>query len=330
VIVPAHRPKYAPPITFGGQRVDYGDSLARELPDAGILRLKNARIVTAQGWVIGEDDCFLPDNSWFGYDNRPFDLSIYRRARLGPQTHIPGVSLNLTSEFAVGNYAHFLLDALARLHLFLATGNDLDSIDHVIVPTRKYLLLKRFLTRFGIDDSRIVTADEAPHARCDVLLAPSFPGKRRNSASWVVDFWRGCVASGTASPRRRLYVSRRGQRRSMANYAAIKPLLDRHGFKEIQGDVDPSLFAEAAVVVGEFGAGLADIVYCRPGARVVELTPPKHVLPHFYVLATAGGLSFHSVRGSYLPGAGWPINTQKEDFEVDPALLAEALDRVAG
>src|SRR5205823_4207781 len=100
--------------------------------------------------------------------------------------------------------------------------------------------------------------------------------------SWVVDFWRDKLVDCPGKPFRRLYVSRRGQRRRLANYHEIKPLLDRYGFEEIMGDIEPSVFAEAAVVVGEYGAGLTDIVFCRPGTTVIELTPPRHILPHFY------------------------------------------------
>ena len=261
VSVPSYRPTYTPAVIFGSQALDYGPALAREMPDAGVLRLKDARVFTPRGWVIGEDDHYLPDNSWFGWETRPFGLSIYARARLGPLTHARGTSLNLTSEFATGNYAHLVLDGLSRLHLFLATGMDLASLDHVLVPTRTYPILGRFLSRFGIPKAKVIAANEAAHVRCDKLWAPSFPGRRRNTPYWVVDFWRDGFRSETERPPfRRLYISRRGHRRSILNEADIKPVLDRRGFEEIRGDVDPSVFAEAAVVVGGFGAGLADII----------------------------------------------------------------------
>ena len=58
------------------------------------------------------------------------------------------------------------------------------------------------------------------------------------------------------------------------------------------------------------------------------MTPPRHILPYFYALTTAGGLQFHSLRGSYPGDCPWPVNTQQQGFNIDPTLLAPALDRM--
>jgi hypothetical protein len=311
--VPSYRPTYTPPVIFGSQALDYGPALAREMPDAGVLRLKDARVFTPQGWVVGEDDHYLPDNSWFGWETRPFDLSIYARTRLGPLTHVRGTSLNLTSEFATGNYAHLVLDGLSRPHLFLATGMDVASLDHVLVPTRTYPILGRFLSRFGIPKAKVIAANEAAHVRCDKLWAPSFPGRRRNTPYWVVDFWRDGFRSETERPPlRRLYISRRGR---ILNEADIKPILDRRGFEEIRGDVDPSVFAEAAVVVwrrlggyhllppGNKGPGIdaspahPAVFLCAGNGRRVAVSLPQGFVPRRLPLAgqhPAAGLQHRS------------------------------------
>lgn len=330
VVVPAHKPHNPAPITFASQRLDYGSARVSVFPDAGVLRLKNARLIPEQGWVIGEGDCYLPDNSWSGWELTPFNQTIYRQLRLGPQTWLGGISLNLTSEFGGTNYGHFLLDAMPRLHLYLAAGNKIASVDHVIVPTRRYPTLARLLAAIGIPDSKIVTPEMGRHLKCEILWAPSFPGWRRNVPSWVVDFWRVSLGTPSPMPARRLFLSRPGQRRSLSNRDEIEPQLLRRGFELITGDAPPSYFAEASVVVGEFGAGMADLVFCQPGTKVIQLTPPGHLLPHFYSIAAAGGMQFHAILGSYADKAKWPINTQEENFRVDPAFLSAALDAFIG
>jgi hypothetical protein len=54
-------------------------------------------------------------------------------------------------------------------------------------------------------------------------------------------------------------------------------------------------FARARVVVGVHGAGLSNIVFCRPGARVLELALPEPQFRHFMHLAAALGLPYRAV-----------------------------------
>jgi capsular polysaccharide biosynthesis protein len=49
-------------------------------------------------------------------------------------------------------------------------------------------------------------------------------------------------------------------------------------------------FAAAAVVVGVHGAGLTNLVACRPGATVLELLPGEGPFNHYFLMASVLGL----------------------------------------
>ncbi|MGE0716570.1 MAG: DUF563 domain-containing protein [Alphaproteobacteria bacterium] len=127
------------------------------------------------------------------------------------------------------------------------------------------------------------------------LTRPVFP--TRVTLPAAVAFWRGVVAAtGRASPAgtRRLFVCRAGagQRRLLDEEAAVA-ILAGAGFEA----VDPAglaigeqmrLFSGAQWIIGTHGAGLANIVFAPPGARLVELRAAAH--PLLYAeLARAGG-----------------------------------------
>jgi capsular polysaccharide biosynthesis protein len=56
------------------------------------------------------------------------------------------------------------------------------------------------------------------------------------------------------------------------------------------------------VVVGAHGAGLANLLFCTPGTKVLELFAPRCVNLCYWVISNHAGLNYH-----YLLGEGpWP------------------------
>lgn len=97
---------------------------------------------------------------------------------------------------------------------------------------------------------------------------------------------------------RRIYIDRSGPtNRRLPNEAALLARLSSRGFHAVrpeQLDLDQqiSLFNGAAMVVGQLGAGLANIAFCKPGTVVYELVPEHHRNPCFLAMALQGGLEY--------------------------------------
>jgi hypothetical protein len=89
------------------------------------------------------------------------------------------------------------------------------------------------------------------------------------------------------------------------------------------------MFAEAELVVGVHGAALSNLVFCSPGARVLELLPADFVDPVFWAITA----ELDDVELRYLlgngpsPGPGERMWGVTSDFAVDldaaSRLLAE-------
>lgn len=52
------------------------------------------------------------------------------------------------------------------------------------------------------------------------------------------------------------------------------------------------LFAQADMVVGFLGAGLANVAWCQPGTLVYELVPSHHLNPCFLAMCIQGSLPY--------------------------------------
>ena len=100
------------------------------------------------------------------------------------------------------------------------------------------------------------------------------------------------------SRRDAIYVSRFGSKRAPNCAAALESLARDLGYKvlrlhEMPWKVQLKEFAHARRVVGQHGAGLANIALCAPDTEVVELMEAEYANPLYEVLSEHAGLAYH-------------------------------------
>jgi capsular polysaccharide biosynthesis protein len=99
----------------------------------------------------------------------------------------------------------------------------------------------------------------------------------------------------------RLHLSRsRAQRRRVTNEAELRAALERQGFttvhlEDLTWAEQINAFRHAKVIVAPHGAGLANLAFCAPGTRVVELFHRAYVHGCFWRLAALRGLDYHPI-----------------------------------
>jgi capsular polysaccharide biosynthesis protein len=128
--------------------------------------------------------------------------------------------------------------------------------------------------------------------------------------------------------RKRLYITRPSStRRRVANDAAVARLLAGYGFQvcdpgRLSFAQQIEVFAQAEIVVGPHGAGLANAIFMPPGGALIELTHAGRVVWTFHEVAAAAGLAYGCVIGEMEPGADNPFFA---DFSVDCDAVDAAL-----
>ncbi len=92
-------------------------------------------------------------------------------------------------------------------------------------------------------------------------------------------------------PRNRILIAREQNLfRPMANHLKIRALLENnYGFRtyylaNMELDEIIKIFSEASIIVGEYGAGLANLVFSPEGSKVIEIRSPKSKCAHEYEL----------------------------------------------
>ncbi|MGA7932142.1 MAG: glycosyltransferase family 61 protein [Kovacikia sp.] len=287
-------PNKRPPVVYyGALMADLQRRLDPEFPEAGVLELTNALLYGEAGWIFSEEGYLLPDHSWYGQhvnEMKTVPRFLPRGRRL------EGVCLSLASDFAVGSYGHFMLDCISRLELFNKAGFKLSDVDHIFCPKPPSKTAQRLFDQLGIPVSKCIWANgNKDVVHTETLLAPSFPGTRRNYQKWLPAFIKRELLPSPPPPSRRLYISRAGCRRNVVNEEAITRILIQRGFEiydPAQHTSQPYDFAESTIIVGPHGGGLTDLVFCQPGTKVIELIPTDHVYPYYYTLSDAATLEY--------------------------------------
>ena len=228
----------------------------------------------------------------------------------------------------------FRSDCIGRLGLFYMAGFKLADVDYIFCPRPPSKTAKRLFDELGIPKSKCIWTNENKYfiLQTDRLYVPSFPGTRRNYPKWLPLFLQEKFLATPPVPSRRLYISRSGCKRNIINESAIRGIMNKYHFElydPARNDNQPYDFSESTIVVGPHGAGLADIAFCQPGTRVLELIPSDHLYPYFYTLADAAGLDYGYLIGKSThqraPSSRGPSNF---DFYVDEAELVDALDKI--
>ncbi len=142
------------------------------------------------------------------------------------------------------------------------------------------------------------------------------------------------VLPAAAGPRRVMLRRGAGNRRQMRERERIEAIAGQFGFDIVDPAMLPAaaqaqLFAGATAVIGETGAGLANLGFCDPETRVLEIQPD--CLPDGRARAACHllGLHWHVFFGvadgeaGAAPGGGF-------GYAVDPNAFAATLDRVFG
>lgn len=133
-------------------------------------------------------------------------------------------------------------------------------------------------------------------------------------------------------PSRRLYMQRAG-RRKVLNENALRKLLAKYDIEFIEDVPRPfaeqvQLYRDAAFVMGPHGASFANILWCQPGAQLLELFAPAYVPPYFRYLATVLELGYLAYCPE--PPRGSDHSHVSDDVWVDVAELEEYFVQLFG
>ncbi|GAA0604067.1 hypothetical protein GCM10009001_21510 [Virgibacillus siamensis] len=176
------------------------------------------------------------------------------------------------------NYWHWLHDTLGRYHLLQLSEH---HIDKYVLPPMTLPFQWETVNMLGIPKNKILQLSPGMHLKADRLILPSVPFNAGTCVKWTIDFLRDSFLKTTSHKHsngfERIYISREDASwRKVANEPKLMKLLSEKGFKKIVlGSLSVQeqikIFSSAKVIISPNGAGLANIMFCRPGTKIIQL-----------------------------------------------------------
>jgi hypothetical protein len=234
------------------------------------------------------------------------------------------------------NYGHWMLLILTRVAVLLDRG----VFEHrrLLVPVELSGWMTASLELAGLPEERMLRyrAEQEVLADDAMVLGPVEFAAAPLVRSLQRRLWAAAgVDSKSREPQRPVWLSRRHQhRRYLANSDAIEAMAQRLGFEVVVPEslslVDQvRLCAHASAIAGPEGANLTNLMFARPGTRVLGLVPENNNYPTFVDLCAVADLPQRWIFGRTDPRKSW-WGGYHEPFEVDMAVLERELQWLVG
>jgi len=192
------------------------------------------------------------------------------------------------------NYWHWIFDVLPRLGI-IEKQNILNDIDFFLFPDVRKKFQKESLDLLGIEESKRLSSLTCRHMCAKRIISVDHPYVLTNDAtrdiqnipSWIIEWLRKKFIISSKSNKdlpKKIYINRKDSVydskniRKIINENEVVEFLKKNGFEsivlsELSFEDQVKLFMNAEVVTGLHGAGYANIVFCSPNTKILELKP---------------------------------------------------------
>lgn len=263
--------------------------------------LESVAVINKNGRLLGDVSFQYTKKNWNLVP--PHKNNIFRQKYFVKPKYLPGTAFSLLSGggAAIGNYFHWVIDSLARIHL-LKESDLFEAVDWFLVYNLRPDFVMDSLELLGIDHKQVVVMDECKHVQTDRLIVSSpVRGNDKHVPPWACQFLRETYLPKIKNKHSYpfIYISRSDAKaRHVLNEQELITLLNNYGFKtiilsDLSFEEKIDVFSSAKVILTPIGAQLTNIVFCEKDATLIELFPAGFVLPDAVDVAKKVGMDYY-------------------------------------
>ena len=278
--------------------------------------------------VVSSDNFLIPEVSieW----SCPPELHwTFRKLKLPTPTPLSGRSLILASTGG-DSYFHWMTDVLPRLRLAEKAGYEMAFFDHFIINKVEASYQRETLDYLKIPSRKIREIAAKPNGYfCEQAVLPSLPSFPGAVPPETIQYVRSIIPETTLNKAGKLYIGRgKSKRRRIPEEGRIIDWLKTQDFEIIDcGKMSvkdqASAFAHAELIVAPHGGALTNLIFCRPGTKVVELLSTSYPNPCYKNLCGVAKLPYIGIIGNSqksettndLSDSSGAIETRLEDIK---------------
>jgi capsular polysaccharide biosynthesis protein len=279
-----------------GTLADEGLSFVAIEPERRLFAVADGAVCTPAGIVYDPKTRSAIRETVESWDTPLDDHTVFSTPGFPSSVKLSGTTLVLTS-LGGQTFYHFLIENLPKLALLTATA---PHIDQVLVARYGETWKTRWLEAAGWK-GKIVWLQDLSHFRCERLLFTNRIVRHFEPNPWAVEALQRLLPRGRPSENSPtiIWLDRQSTPTRLVTWE--HELADgiagavRADFSTLTPAQTIHLCAGASVLVGLHGAAFANMVFCPPGAKIIELmTTAFH--PWYARLAQACGHRHIGVR----------------------------------
>ena len=200
---------------------------------------------------------------------------IYGQVSLRKEQQIRGRAIVLTTPGARGNYFHWCLELLPKVHLLCSCGLFDPDKDVFLVNHDEARYQIETLELLGLRARNVVRTYPGIKITADELVVPSHSLRHEAAPRWAIEFLRKRFLrqSSAASDRKKLFLDRgAAKRRTILNQAEVHKYVSGRGYTivdtaKLSFNEQVGLFRGASSIVSCHGAGLANLCFVEAGTN---------------------------------------------------------------
>ena len=198
----------------------------------------------------------------------------------------PGKTALIMQGYGEGNWCHFLLDRLPLTQTILSKINNVNAIA-IDEKSTKWLI--EFLFLKAIEVPVIPIKDGIQYVFEELYCFTPTQHPCQLFPDVYIDFYKSFCKPDSKN-QHRIFIKRPLGRRGILNHHEVSLVLKKYNFIEIELESlsienQIKIFNEADFVIGCHGAGLSNLVFSKPGTKIIELSHRGYLIPTYSILA---------------------------------------------
>jgi capsular polysaccharide biosynthesis protein len=258
--------------------------------------IKNARIFTDnnENVAVIKNNLILPFVSFQQIKGKFKSIkynSVIKHGTPSFVKKIKGKVFNLCQGDSGNNYFHFLFDIIPKIYL-LNSKIDINKIDYFYVTNPKKWQIKIF-NILGINKKKLLSSKINKHIFAEVIYAVDHPWYNKGYVQqnvkkipkWIIYQNRKVFLDKSKNNfKKKIFLDRSQSKYNhcqIHNLINIKNLIIKKKFQTHKPEFlsfkkQVNLFKNSSTIIGAHGAAFSNIIFCKPGTKIIEIIPEDH------------------------------------------------------
>ena len=258
--------------------------------------VKKARIFTDnnENVAVIKDNFLLPELSFQQVNGRLKSIkynSVLKKGTTSLAKKFSGTVLNLSQGGSGDNYFHFIFDIVPKIYISLNQIKKKINFYYVSRPQKWQIKIFKIL---GVSEKKLIDSSKYKHIFADKVICIDHPwynkGYIQNEVKkipkWVMLINRKIFLNKSVrfNSFKKVFLDRSTSRFNhckIFNQSSLDDWLKKNSFgiytpEKLSHEKQIYLFRNASIILGAHGAALTNIVFCKPGTKVIEIIPADH------------------------------------------------------